>query len=115
LSYVAFVLECSVNDRGALDAVMGDLSAGVQANEPGTSIYEFHVTEDGTALTTYERFDDAAAAMAHLGGFAPHAERFLAAVTPTRFTVFGSPSDELKEALTSFGPVYVSQIGGLHR
>jgi quinol monooxygenase YgiN len=115
LSYVAFALECNIVDRTALEAVMTDLATSAESDEPGTLIYEWSVSEDGSKLTTYERFADADAALTHLGGFGPHAERFMAAVTPTRVTVFGSPSAALKEALAAFAPTYFSQIGGFHR
>ena len=115
MSYVAFSLECSINDRDALDTVISDLTAATQANEPGTNIYEWNVSEDGSALITYERFADSDAALVHHHGFGPYAERFLASVTITRFVVFGAPSDALKEALAEAGPSYVTQIGGFHR
>ena len=115
MGYVAWMLECTINDRAALDSVMSDAASAAEANEPGTDIYEWNVSEDGTVLVNYERFADSDAALAHIGGFGAHAERFLATVTPTRLTVFGSPSDAVKEALTAFGPTYTSQIGGFHR
>jgi len=43
------------------------------------------------------------------------AERFMAAVTPTRFVVFGSPSDEVKSAAAAFNPEYLAPIGGFAR
>lgn len=115
MSYVAFYLECSINDRSELDAVMNDLASAAEASEPGTVNYEWNVSEDGSSLINYERFADSDAALAHLGGFGAHAERFLSAVTPTKFLVFGTPTDELKAALTDLKPSYASQIGGFHR
>lgn len=115
MDYVAFVLECAINDRGALDAVMGDLVVSTEANEPGTKVYEWNITEDGSTLITYERFAGSDAALAHHVGFGPYAERFLSAVTVTRFVVFGAVGEALKEALSGAQPTYVSQIGGFHR
>ena len=114
-SYVAFVLESSISDRAALDAVMGDLVATAEANEPGTHIYEWSVFEDGATLITYERFADSEAALAHHAGFGPYAERFLSAVKVMRFIVFGSPADALRDALSDANVSYVSQIGGFKR
>ncbi len=108
-SYVAFVLECSINDRVGLDAVMRELVASTEANEPGTDIYEWSIFEDGATLITYERFADSEAALAHHAGFGPYAERFLSAVTVTRFVVFGSPDEALRDALKDAGVSYVSQ------
>ena len=41
--------------------------------------------------------------------------RFLAAVEPTRFTVYGDPSADVREALAGFGAAHYSQIGGFAR
>lgn len=115
MTYVAFSLECSINDRDALDAIINDLTVATRAHEPGTDIYEWSVFEDGSALITYERFADLDAALAHHVGFGPYAERFLATVTLKRFVVFGTPGDALKEALAGASPVYVTQINGFRR
>ena len=112
---VAFVLECVVNDRAALDLVMSDLVTSTKANEPGTHIYEWSIFDDGAKLITYERFADSDAALAHHTGFGPFAERFLTAVTPTRFIVFGTPKGTLRRALEDADVTYVTQVGGFHR
>ena len=39
-------------------------------------------------------------------------ERFLALCTPTRMSVYGEPSDELKEAIAGFNPRYLSPVAG---
>ena len=115
MSYVAFILETTVNDRGALDSLMADAVSAVQANEPGTTHYEWNISEDGATMITYERFADTDAALAHLGGFGPFVERLMAAVTVDKMTVYGAPSDELKEALAGFSPTFMSEIGGFAR
>ena len=66
-------------------------------------------------LITNERFVDTAAALVHLGNFGAFAERFLAALSPVRFTVFGSPSAEVKEAAAGFGPAFYEPVGGFIR
>jgi hypothetical protein len=64
----------------------------------------------------YERYADSAAVMTHLRGFGEKfAGRFLAAVAPTRLTVFGAPSDQVKEALSAFGPTFLKPFGGFTR
>lgn len=115
MSYVAWMLECSVNDRDALDSVMADLVSAVQANEPGTTHFEWNISDDGATLNLHERYADTDAALAHLGGFGPFAERFMAALTVNKMTVYGAPSDELKEALAGFSPTFMSGIGGFAR
>ena len=41
--------------------------------------------------------------------FAP---RFLAAMTPTRLTVFGDPSEEARQVLAGLSPTYLGFLGG---
>ena len=53
--------------------------------------------------------------MVHLAAFGPFAERYMAAVTPIRFVVLGSPSDEVMSALAAFNPERVAPIGGFAR
>jgi hypothetical protein len=51
-----------------------------------------------------------------LGSFGQNfAERFLAAVAPTRLVVYGDPNDEVRAALSAFGAVHMAQIGGFAR
>jgi quinol monooxygenase YgiN len=112
--YVAWLLEADIKDREAAEAVMNALTDNADANEPGTTNYEWGVNSEGK-LVSYERFADSAAALAHLGGFGANAEKFMAAVTPTKFQVFGHPSDELKGAIADWQPDYVDAIRELTR
>jgi quinol monooxygenase YgiN len=115
MSYVAWMVESTVNDRAALDAVMADLVAAVEANEPPTTHYEWSLSADGSRLFNYDRFEDSDAAMAHLAAFGPFAERYMAALTPIRFVVYGSPSEEVMSATAAFSPEAVTPIGGFAR
>lgn len=47
-----------------------------------------------------------------LGFSAKFAPRFMAAVAPTSFIVFGHPDERVKQVLTPLGAVYRSKIGG---
>jgi hypothetical protein len=40
------------------------------------------------------------------------AERFLSLCTPTRMSVYGEPSDELKETIAGFNPRYFGPVAG---
>ena len=54
--------------------------------------------------------------MQHLASFgANFAERFLSVLRPVRFVVYGTPSDEVREALAGFAPVYMQDAGGFTR
>jgi quinol monooxygenase YgiN len=115
---VYWVLELTIKP-GELDnfrALMKEMVEGTQSNEPNTLNYEWTISEDSQYCHIYERYADSAATMRHLRTFGEKfAERFMAALEPTRFTVYGNPNDEVKEALSGFGAVYMSQIGGFAR
>lgn len=81
--------------------------------EPGVLIYERFVSEDGKVVHVYERYANAAAAVAHLRTFKDKfGKRFSGMVDRKQFTVFGSPSDELREVLDGFGATYLGPFGG---
>ena len=44
-----------------------------------------------------------------------YANRFLSLCTPTRMSVYGEPSDELKTAITGFNPRYFGTLAGYAR
>jgi len=84
--------------------------------EPGTLIYEYFISQDGQTIYVYERYADAAAAVAHLlaagkrfGGRSAHM------VEIRRFLVFGMPSAELRAILDRLGATYLAFFAGTHR
>ena len=68
--YVAFWVEGEIRDRALLDSVMESLVGKVREKEPGTTHYEWSVSEGGRRLAIHERFVDSSAALVHLGTFA---------------------------------------------
>ena len=81
--------------------------------EAGCLSYEWYVNDDGTACHLNERYANSDAALEHLGNFgSKFAERFLACVSPTAFTVYGDPSDDVRIVLDGFGARYLGPFGG---
>jgi quinol monooxygenase YgiN len=79
--------------------------------EAGVLAYQRFVADDG-AVHVYERYADSAAALAHLKNFAAHfSARFGAMVERRSFTVFGDPSDELRDFLLPLGAVFARPFG----
>ncbi len=115
---VHWVLEIEIK-QGELDnfkALMIEMVEATRANEPGTMNYEWFISDDAGSCHIYERYADSAATMIHLESFGQNfAERFMAAVTPTGLVVYGDPNDEVRAALSAFGPVHMAQIGGFAR
>jgi quinol monooxygenase YgiN len=115
--HVAWVLELAVK-QGELDNFKALATEMVESTrgEPGTVMYEWSISDDGSVIHIYEWFADSRAVLAHLAGFSEKfAQRFLTGVDPTRLTVYGAPNDEAKEALGTLGPVYMAPLGGFTR
>jgi quinol monooxygenase YgiN len=111
---VSWVLEAAVKP-GQLDTLRSLMQEMVESTraEPGTRGYEWFVSDDGDVVHFCERYADSAAALAHAGTFGERfAERFLATVTPTRFTVMGTPTEDVKAALSGLSPTYLQPLGG---
>ncbi len=116
--HVYWVLELVVKSGEAdnFKALMNEMVETTRANEPDTLNYEWTLSADGATCHIYERYADSAATMTHLASFgANFADRFLAAVEPTRFTVYGNPSAEVREALGAFGAAYMTPAAGFAR
>ena len=113
---VSWMLTLSVNE-GKLDKfreLMEEMVAATR-EESGTLMYEWFLSEDD-ACHLYERYADDGATMVHLGNFgAKFAGRFLGCVTPTGFSVYGTPGAEVRQALGAFGPDYLAPFGGFAR
>ena len=111
---VAWLLELAVNP-GQLEtvrALMGEMVASTRA-EPGALAYAWFVGGDAGTMALYERYADSAAVVAHLATFGERfAQRFLAAMTPTRLTVLGAPTDAAQQALGGLNPTYLGFFGG---
>ena len=114
---VAWHVELAIKP-GALDDFRTLTGEMVEATrrEPGVLSYERFVSVDGKVVHVYERYEDSAAAVAHLRTFRrTFGDRFAALVDRTRFTVYGTPSAELRGMLDGFGAIYLTPFGGFTR
>lgn len=112
--HVSWLLELAVKP-GQLES-FGELMAEMVSatrDEPGALVYEWSISPDETKVHIYERYADSAATLAHLATFQERfARRFLDAVEPTRFVVYGAPSEEARRGLDGLGARYMSPFGG---
>ncbi len=110
---VSWVLEAAVKPDALDDyrAMAREITADNQAAEPGQLNFEWFI--DGRDVHIYERYQDSAAAVFHVQRFVENfAARFLSLCTPTRMSVYGDPSGELRTALTDFNPRYLGTLAG---
>ena len=115
---VHWVLEVAIKD-GELDnfkGLMNEMVDATQANEPDALNYEWFISGDEKTCHIYERYADSDATRVHLGNFAEHfGARFMGMSTPGKFTLYGHPDDQLREALKGMAAIEMSQIGGFAR
>lgn len=113
---VSWVLEMNIKP-GELEnwtALMGEMVAATEANEPGTLAYQWFI--DGSTCHIYERYVDSDAVMVHLGAFgASFADRFMGAADPSLMFIYGDPSPAVREALAGMQPRYLGVFGGFAR
>ena len=115
---VQWVLELNIKDGkfDAFEALMNEMVTATRSDEPGALAYEWFTSDDNTTCHIYERYADSTAVMTHLGNFgANFAERFLDTLEPTRLKVYGSPSDEARQALSGLNAEFMGHIGGFSR
>ena len=81
--------------------------------EYGVLVYERYLSADGTVVYVYERYQDSAAAVAHLRRFSQmYGSEFADLVERRRFVVFGMPSAELKRMLEPLGATHFAFFAG---
>jgi len=117
-NWCAWMLEMQVQEGRENDvrALMEEMVAATLANEPGTLNYEWSFSDDGRICHLYERYRDSDAAMVHGRTFGTKfAPRFFEVLAPTRFTFYGSPSDEVRELAAPFNPVVMQPAAAVTR
>jgi quinol monooxygenase YgiN len=111
---VAWLFELGIQPgrRGELEALIPEMTEST-AKEPGSRAYQFFINGAGTTMLAYERYADSDAALAHMAVFGEKfAARFMDLIEPGGFTVLGSPSDQLMEALGPLGASVHTPVGG---
>ena len=115
---VYWILELNIQAGKEADfrKLMDEMVAATLANEPGTLNYEWSTSDDGKACHIFERYVDSDATMVHMANFGQnYAARFMEILSPTQFTVYGSPNQTVTEALADFGITVMQSAGGFSR
>lgn len=103
----------AANSEG-FEALMAQLVDRSRA-EPGTLVYEWYQTEDGT-WHILERYADAEHGDAHVKGFAEnYAGRFFELAESCEATVSDNATPYIRGVLDGLSPLYISQKGGFNR
>lgn len=99
-----------------LRALMEEMVASTR-EEAGTLDYEWHIGgEDGRTMHLFERYRDSEAALVHMRTFGTRfARRFLDLLTPRELTVYGAPSQAVRDGLAPMGAVFLPRASGFSR
>lgn len=99
-------------DYAAFKAVVAPLVVETR-KEAGSMAYEYHASDDHTAIHIIEHYRDSAAVVHHVTKtFSQFAEAFTALASVESFVVYGTPAPEARQILDSFGAVYVTPFDG---
>jgi quinol monooxygenase YgiN len=110
---ISWCVELAVKP-GQLDSFLELTGQMVEStrNEFGVLSYQRFVSDDGKVVHAHERYLNSDTALAHLQNFREKfAGRFSSMVDRIRFTLYGTPSAELKELLDGFGAIYFRRLG----
>jgi quinol monooxygenase YgiN len=111
-----FELTVSPERLAEVKALLETMVSSIKSSEPETLNYEWSIDTAHTTIHVYERYRGSSAAVSHLASFrAKFADRLFQIVKRGRVVVYGSPDTQLKSALASLNPVYMSPLGGFHR
>ena len=107
-----WIVEAKLND-GMLEefkVVMNSQIARAET-EQGTLNYQYYLSDEGDILV-YERFKDAKACHEHIDNWDAHAERWMAAATPTRMVHLGNLPDDVRTRHEAISPLLLKPLGG---
>jgi quinol monooxygenase YgiN len=115
MSTVRFIIAGTVKDGqvGAFADLGSRMSAAVAANEPGTTTYNWFISDDGSFINE-DGYTDSAALGAHLGRAQESGllDEYVGLVDITGVHVLGDVDDAAKGMLEAFGAVHYSQTQG---
>lgn len=94
---------------------MDEMVAGT-SSESGTLNYEWYISDDGETIHLFEKYANSEAMIDHVNGFMEKwAGWFMACVEPTRFTVYGIPTDAAKNLIAPVRRYVPGALGGFAR
>ncbi len=96
--------------------LMVEMAKAVQQMQGGTTAYVWYLSEDGQSSEIFASFESSDAAILHMAWFSStYAKQFMDTLHPTGMTVYGKPTQELRDALASLSPRYLQTVGGFAR
>jgi quinol monooxygenase YgiN len=117
-SQVFWIVEGVVREgeREAFGALIDEMVASTQDNEPGTMGYEWFLDPAGNECRIVETYRNSSAAMIHLHTFEEkYARRLEQVMQIQRLTLYGNAEKELVDALGGDGTTHFAPVSGFVR
>jgi len=112
---VYWVLTVTVDQMDKFKPLVQKVVAATE-KEPGALQYEYNVGDDQKTVDVFERYIDSKAALSHQKeSFGPFSKEFFTLAKPTRWVIYGTPSDEFKKANADSHPIYMTPFDGFVR
>jgi quinol monooxygenase YgiN len=112
---VYWVFTVTVDQMDKFTPLIPKLVAATE-KEPGALQFECNIGDDQKTVDIFERYTDSKAALFHqTESFAPCSKEFFTVARLTRWVIYGTPSDEFKNANADFHPIYMIPFDGFVR
>ena len=113
-TYSVYHLSIVPSDFDAFKELIETIVAATR-QEPDTTIYEYVVNADRTAVHIVERYRTQGVLPHVEQTFAPFAERFLKLATIEKLFVYGDTTPAIRAKLDGFGAEYFASFAGFSR
>ncbi len=116
-NYIQAIAEHSISEGkiNEFKKLAAEIIDRVEANEPNTLSYEWFLNSDESKCYVVQLYKDSEAGLAHLGNIGDLLGPFHEVAPLTGLMIFGSPSDELRQALEPVGPKILKHWNGVAR
>ena len=116
-NYIRAIAEVSIPEGkiNEFKKMAAEIIDKVEANEPNTLSYEWFLSNDESKCYVVQSYKDSEAVMAHLGNIGDLSGPLHEVAPLTGLMIFGSPSDELRQAIEHVGPKIFEHWNGVAR
>ena len=114
---ISFLIEMRINKGKKLNEIksfLSELTSLMRKNEPEGYDYGYYISGDGKKVTLTEKYLTSEAAIKHADNFegGPNMKTFLEMFTLESFIITGNSTEQLKDRLKAWTPIYRTPIGG---
>lgn len=97
-------------------AMLDSMTSTVEANEPGTLVYDWFLSEDGESICVLERYSDTSALMEHSKAQSPEMREQMAAMgSIDSMIVLGDIEEPMAGMLKKGGATIMAPLTGFYR